>query len=412
MSALDSYHDKAQELFMALKSPVFTEQDISDKVNRLNMYIKYNRLNDEGVFEWDINMILPVYREMNALYANLFDGFKNKTELKAAYKKLSKATKNIFSEYDVVSDWELRQTSKAYYQEMLSYLENSEYFTEEQLLEKFNDYDGKQIVFAERSNYLLSFDEIQNRYSSKFIKAQPGYILPSTANGVPLNLVYCPMGSEVDEWVYSEKKAIWMGQTEVTQELFRAVMGFNPSYFKDSPKNPVEEVTWFDCISFCNKLSELLGLQPCYKMAGVKIEKEYPNSIKSAKVVWNEGANGFRLPSAEEWETCAKAGTNNAWAGTNVEAELVNYAWYNKNSKRKTHPVGELSPNEWGLYDMSGNVWEWLWEKRFNFFDHLTYWRHLGGNCYSSDRELCSDYFNSALPGYTATIGFRICRNF
>jgi formylglycine-generating enzyme required for sulfatase activity len=150
-----------------------------------------------------------------------------------------------------------------------------------------------------------------------------------------------------------------MGETEVTQALFRAVMGWNDSKFKDSPQNPVEMVAWYDCISFCNKLSTLLGLEECYKMSDVKMEDV---DITEATVKWDETKNGFRLPTENEWQFFAKAGTDNRWSGTNEASDLGQYAWYNGNSEDKTHPVGEKLPNEWGLYDMTGNVWEWCWD--------------------------------------------------
>ena len=150
-----------------------------------------------------------------------------------------------------------------------------------------------------------------------------------------------------------------MGQMEVTQELFQEVMGWNASKFQSDPKNPVETVTWYDCISFCNKLSTLLGFEECYRMTDV--EMLYVHIIK-AKITWDESKNGFRLPTEYEWGFFAKAGTDNQWSGTNDVNDLVKYAWYDKNSNYETHPVGEKLPNEWGLYDMTGNVWEWCWD--------------------------------------------------
>ena len=136
---------------------------------------------------------------------------------------------------------------------------------------------------------------------------------------------------------------------QVTQALWESVMGSNPSHFKGANR-PVECVSWFDAVDFCNKLSELEGLEPVY-------------IINGANVTCNWNAKGYRLPTEAEWEYSARANQEFEYAGSDNVDEV---AWYwgtsDAGNGRETHPVGQKKPNCFGVYDMSGNVFEWVWD--------------------------------------------------
>ena len=137
--------------------------------------------------------------------------------------------------------------------------------------------------------------------------------------------------------------SFYMDKYLITQELYEKVMGANPSRWKGG-KNHVEQVRWSDAVKFCNKRSHLEGLQPCYDLGTWKCNFE---------------ANGYRLPTEAEWEYACRAGTSSAFFFGDSPAKLGEYAWFDKNSAGRPHPVGQKRPNPWGLYDICGDVWEW-----------------------------------------------------
>ena len=171
-----------------------------------------------------------------------------------------------------------------------------------------------------------------------------------------------------------------MLRTEVTQELYEAVMGENPSWFRydnteldeDDLKNlkrntsnyPVENISWYDAIYFCNKLSEKKGLQPVYAVNG-KIDvrkwgyKPHNGDEIDGKITQDIFADGYRLPTVEEWLYAAKGGEDYDYSGS-VDIDKV--AWCSANSNWVTHPVAQKKNNGYGLYDMSGNVRECCWD--------------------------------------------------
>jgi len=160
--------------------------------------------------------------------------------------------------------------------------------------------------------------------------------------------------------------AFKMGKYPVTQEQYLIVMGiYNPSTFKITLNHPVETLTWFDAIEFCNRLSTMEGLTPVYTITGRTPASGFP--ITNATVTANWSANGYRLPTEAEWEYAVRAGTDPTWnwyfGNDPTGKEIEKHAWFlNNNPHTSTHEVGKKLANPWGLHDMYGNVFEWCWD--------------------------------------------------
>lgn len=267
--------------------------------------------------------------------------------------------------------------------------------------------------------------------------------LTNLENGKPKRIAYdfimkydtdiAPVADVISIGVDAESKMVAipgtnyrMGQTQVTQRLYKKVMGENPSWFQhsnnaleeeerdalegDTANNPVEEVSWFDAVYFCNKLSIKEGLSPAYSIDG-ETDPEYwgytPHQGESidSDVDCDFSANGYRLPTNDEWEEAAKGGEDYTYSGSD---DLDEVGWYNDNRNNVTHPVAQKMANGYGLYDMSGNVCEWVWETD-PAFPGCRFSR--GGGCFiaAGTCEVSFRGYNFARDRY-CVVGFRLLR--
>jgi len=298
---------------------------------------------------------------------------------------------------------------------------------------KFNivDENGKELVKAKNwyfnGDNSIIFENLSSE-TKELIKAKKAFLNPvgvmlenevtdsnekkSSKTNLPLDRVtfhcwnnnYAAASTIFDEtmalvrlefYEFSELSNFYIGKTEVTQDLYEAVMGENPSKFKGC-KLPVEKISWYDAIYFCNECSRLENLTPVYAVDGETDVTKWnykPHKGKNlfGEITQNLNANGYRLPTSEEWEFASKGGQKFNYSGSE---NLQEVGWYFSNSNNKTHPVAQKNANAYDLYDMSGNVWEWVWEMHDEKLN-LRCCRGGSWNNHSDNSKVISRYYKN-----------------
>lgn len=213
----------------------------------------------------------------------------------------------------------------------------------------------------------------------------------------------------IDETGYVSSAERSGGAWAPVQGVWQFVPGLhwrNPGYAQ-TPEHPVTAVTWYDAVAYCNWLSRREGRVPAYE-------------VKESHVVLCLNSDGYRLPTEAEWEYAARAGGAEPFSGG---AEAARSGWVGLNSGGATHPVGTKPPNAWGLYDMTGNVWEWCWDwYGYHAYEEIgaappagpaagTCRVLRGGSWFSRERQARTTQRYSRLPGEAwVHAGFRIVR--
>ena len=276
-------------------------------------------------------------------------------------------------------------------------------------IDKFCSQCGKAVMVVKSANtnpFINTKSAVTSSALPKMISVEGGEFLYGGASA------YC----NVQLYGFS------ISETTVTQKQYLYVMNQNPSKLQGEDK-PVEMVNWCEAIIYCNTLSTMQGLTPCYNIGSITDLRtcDYSSPVWK-RISCNFNANGYRLPTEAEWDYAARGGKNCDPYKYSGSSDINKVAWYGENSDITTHIVGTKAPNSLGLYDMCGNVMEWCWDYFENELPQGSQLNPHGpqiGNLHAKrrgswldDSMQCTIFFRSGSSpaGKSSSLGFRVCK--
>lgn len=311
-----------------------------------------------------------------------------------------------------------------------SQLNNLSIYIEEKEINNKKDIKKCIQILANSRNIQLSMEEIEEVTELFRDNIRKIITLKKKNNGEKVfeETVLVKGGKYKPSFIDDEKELfdIEVFKYQVTQAIWTEIMGNNPSTFKGENK-PVETISWWDILEFCNKLSEKYGLIPVYnidKKRGILTINQIDGEISFPDKADFSKTEGFRLPTEIEWEWFAIGGKL-----ANKDEKILNAnkmeeeAWYYKNSGGRTNNVGLKKPNQLGIYDCIGNVWEWCYDTTegdiesgklyvYTALDSRKKYREIRGGSWKNGENTCTLFFRDYCDTFYAdsTIGFRIVR--
>ena len=311
-----------------------------------------------------------------------------------------------------------------------SQLDNLSIYIEEKEINNKKDIKKCIQILANSRNIQLSIEEIEEVTELFRDNIRKIITLKKKNNGEKVfeETVLVKGGKYKPSFIDDEKELfnIEVFKYQVTQAIWTEIMGNNPSTFKGENK-PVETISWWDTLEFCNKLSEKYGLIPVYnidKKRGILTINQIDGEISFPDKADFSKTEGFRLPTEIEWEWFAIGGKL-----ANKDEKILNAnkmeeeAWYYKNSGGRTNNVGLKKPNQLGIYDCIGNVWEWCYDTTegdiesgklyvYTALDSRKKYREIRGGSWKNGENTCTLFFRDYCDTFYAdsTIGFRIVR--